>query len=101
MKKFRVNTETFEYRADKYRTAEEAFFDLNDHDDKTVGIFDTLDEARKCLANINVSTTIFNNGKLAIATIAYLEEADFELDDGEWEFISGSDYWDIKSGDMQ
>jgi hypothetical protein len=97
MTKFRVNTETFEYCTDKYSTPEEAYFDSDNHNDKTVAIFDTLDEAREYLVNVKVSTDIFNNGKSALAAIAYIEEADFELnDDSEWEFISGSDYWDFK-----
>lgn len=96
MIKYAVMTESFEFNPTKYATPWDAYWACDDHDDKRVAICDTLDEARLRLATIKTETVRFSY-RLARASIAYIEEADFEMnEDGEWEFISGSDIWDYK-----
>lgn len=96
MIKYELNTETFEYNPTKYLTAEEAYFGKDfDHYNKRVGIYDTLDEARKALAECIPETVVFSR-KLRRATVYYIIESDFELnDDGEWGLIAGADIWDF------
>lgn len=96
MIKYAVHTEHFEFNPTKYKTAEDAFFTYDDHWDKQLGIFDTLEEARAFLKTISVSSHRYSY-TLADATVAFIMEADYDLnDDGEWEFIEGADYWDFK-----
>lgn len=94
--KYAVNKETFEFNPSKNSTPEEAFWDMNDHNDKRIAVCDTLEQARVLLKGVEVTTTVFGY-KLARATVAYIEESEFDLnDDGEWEFVSGSNYYDFK-----
>jgi hypothetical protein len=96
MIKYAVKTERFEFNPTKYRTAEAAFIDLDDHSDETIGLFDAVEEARAALALVDVNTSR-HSYKLAVATVAYIEVADYELnEDGEWEFIEGRDIDDFK-----
>lgn len=95
MTKFTVHTETFEFNATKYSNAEEAYWACDDHDGKIVGMFDTIDEARAELDKIKVSTYRFSY-KVAQATVAWIEESEYEDDDGELCFLGGADVWDFK-----
>lgn len=96
MKKFAIHTETFEFNPAKYATAQDAYWAGDDHCDKVVAICDSLEEAKAVLAKQAVSTHHYSH-KLATATVAFIEESDYEQDDdGEWEFISGMDVWEFK-----
>ena len=96
MKKFTVRTETIQFNVKKFSNAEEAYFAEDDHDDKTIAMCDTLEEARAILTGIKVSTHQYVSSDIAIATVAFIEEAEWEQDeDGEWEFIDGSDICDF------
>ena len=100
MEKFAVLTEGFEFNPTKYRSPIDAFNEYDDHNSKTIGIFDTMDEALSALEKIPVSTYRYNY-RCARAEIAFIEIADFELnDDGEWEFVMGSDYDEFRYEDL-
>ena len=90
--KFVVNTETFEFNPKKYLTAEDAYLAYDDHDNEEEGIYDTLDEARNALANISVYTDKFSS-TLARATTAWIEEREYDDEDGE--FLGGANVWDF------
>lgn len=94
--KYAICTESFEFNPTKYSTPEEAYWAYDDHNDKRIALFDTLEEARQALNDIRVETASYSY-KLSRATIAYIEEAEFDQDeDGEWEFVDGSNYYDFK-----
>ena len=97
MTKFVVYTETFEYNHRKYSCAEEAYFAGRDCDPKQIALCDTLEEARVVLNGLKVVscvTTGFGGNSFTQATVAYIEEADWELnDDGEWEFICDAELY--------
>ncbi|MBQ7846864.1 MAG: hypothetical protein IJ344_01135 [Clostridia bacterium] len=96
MIKYTVNTETFEFNPTKHATAELAFHAYDDHSNKIVATLDTIEKARKALDSIKVSTYRFGY-KVAQATVAYIEEAEFDLDeDGELEYVQGGDILDFK-----
>lgn len=92
---YAVKKETFEFNPRKYPSIEDAWNAYNDHDDVCIGIFETLEEAREVLAKVEVETVRFSYS-LARGDIAYIEEATFDNEDGEWEFVAGSDFWDFK-----
>ena len=95
MKKFTLRQETFEFNPTKYESAQDAFFDYDDHNDKIIGFFDTIEEAREKLKEIRVMTYRYSY-KVAQATVAFIEEGEYEYDDeGELCFIEGSDIWDF------
>ena len=95
MIKFTVHTETFEFNPTKFSNAEEAYWAYEDHNDNTIGMFDTLDKARTELAKIKVITYRFSY-KVAQATAAWIEESEYEEDDGELCFLGGANVWDFK-----
>lgn len=90
MIRYAVMTETFEFNPTKHKTAEDAFFAYDDHNSKTIALFDSLDEARAELAKHTPKTYRFEY-KLAQASVVYIEEADFDGD----EFIEGSNIYDF------
>ena len=96
MIKYELNTETFEYNPTKFPTAQDAYFGIDfDHYNKRLGIYDTLEDARKALTECIPETVVFS-WKLRRATVFFITESDFELnDDGEWELIAGADIWDF------
>ena len=94
MKKYEVRTDTLEFNPDKFRTPSEIFnyWLTKDNDSEIVAFCDTFEKAQATLAKQTPSTYRLVNG-LARATIFYIESAEyFQKEDGEWEFISGSDY---------
>lgn len=95
MNKYTVNVETFEFDPTRYATAEEAYMAYDDHNDKEVGIFDTIEEARKELEKISVSTYRFSY-KVARATAAWIEEGEYCEEDGKLCFLGGVDVWNFK-----
>lgn len=100
MKKFAVRTDTFEFDPSRY-TPEEAYFAGDDHDDEVVALFDSIDEAKDFLEGISVYSQKFSF-RSARAFVAFIEEADWDQDeDGEWQFISGSDIWDFKFEEVE
>ena len=99
--KYAICTETFEFNPSQYATPEEAYWDMDDHNDKQIALCDSIEEARDSLQGVEVTTIRFGC-KLARATVAYIEEATFDLnDDGEWEFVIGSNYWDFKCDELE
>ena len=94
---FSVEIETIEFDPTKHTTVRSAFDEAlyKDTDAKTVGLFETIEEARAKLAEIKVSTRKYSE-KLACAEVAYIAEATYELQDVEWEFIEGTNFWDLK-----
>jgi hypothetical protein len=102
MIKYSVNTTSFEFNPTKCDGIEDAFFKFEgDANAKPIAICDTLEEAREILSQLKVSTHRYSY-KLAYAEMAYIEEADFEYDEEleSWEFISGSNYWDITGEEL-
>ena len=95
--KYMVRKETFEFNPRKNTDIEEAFFNMRDHASMQIALCDSIEEARSILENIEVETISFSES-LSRATVAYIEAAEFEKEgnSGEWEFVSGSDYWDLK-----
>lgn len=98
MTKFAVHKESFQFNTRKYKTAEDAYYAYDDHNDEVVGLFDTIEEARECLADIRVDSGIYLGSHNAWANVAWIEESDWDYDEdlGEWEFVMGSDIWDFK-----
>lgn len=96
MTKYAVNKGTFQFNPSKYKTVEEAFFDNDFHNDETISVCDTMEEALEILATAKIEYHAFSYSH-ATATYAYIEEADYDLnDDGEWEFVMGSDIWHFR-----
>ena len=94
--KYTIHTETFEFDPTKYHNAKEAHYAYDDHGDKIVGIYDTLDEARKVLAGLRVETYRFNY-RCAQATVAWIAESVYNVgDDGELEYDASRDEWDFR-----
>lgn len=94
--KYTIHTETFEFNPTKYHDAEEAHNAYDDHDDEIVGIYDTLDEARKALSEICVKTYRFSY-RCAQATVAWIAESVYNVDDnGELEYDVSRDEWDFR-----
>ena len=97
MTKYVIYTESFEFDPRKHQTAEEAWEHMDDHFDKVIALCDDLEQARAILAEQRTSVHHYSH-KLAGAEIAYLAEEEWEQDeDGEWEFINGSDIWEVKA----
>lgn len=95
MIKYAVYTESYEFNPRKYPTPEDAWIAYDDHYNKKVELCDTLEDARKVLQGIKVTTHSYSYD-CAYAEVAYIEEADWDLEDGEWEFVSGSNVYDFK-----
>lgn len=94
--KYTIHTETFEFNPTKHHNAEEAHSAFDDHNDKIVGVYDTLDEARKALSSIRVETYRLSY-KCAQATVAWIAESVYNIDDdGELDYDVSRDEWDFK-----
>ena len=103
MIKYAVNTAIYEFNPNKCDSVNDAFFKFDGSQEaKMIALFDTIEAARELLATIKVSTIRFSR-KLARASVAYIEEADFDYDEDldEWEFISGSDIWDFSCEELE
>jgi hypothetical protein len=103
MIKFAIVTDRFQFSRKKYSSVQDAWFDRDDTDSRHIGIYDTIEEAREILKSISVSTrTRYGSYYNVYAEVAMIEEADFEKnEDGEWEFISGSNYYDFKCEELE
>lgn len=95
-KKYTIHTETFEFNPTKHRNAKEAHDAYDDHNDKIVGAYDTIDAAREAIAEIRVDTHRFSY-RCAQATVAWIAETVYNVgDDGELEIDCSYDEWDFK-----
>jgi hypothetical protein len=98
--KFTVHTESFEFNPRHHKSILDAFLALTDTEDKLLGMYDTLAEARDALAAVKVDTRRYSYN-LAHAVVAYIYSSEYEQDeDGEWEFISGSDMPEFKAEEL-
>ena len=95
--KFAVYTDSFEFAPSQFPSIECAYLALDDRDNKLVALCDTLEEAQAVLATLQVSTRRYSHS-LAYAEVAFIEEGAYEQDeDGEWEFVMGSNIYDFKA----
>ena len=101
-KLFSVEIDRIEFDPRKHATVGSAFDEAlsKDRNPEKVGLYETIEEARKKLAEIKVNTTRYSY-KLASAKVAYITEATYELEDEEWEFIEGEDFWDLKFEEIE
>lgn len=101
MIKYAVMTDRFEFNPAKCKDIEKAYINLDDRNNKTVGIYDTIEEARKELANIKVETRQYSY-KLAAATVAFIEEGDYWFNDihEEIQLVSGCSIYDFKGEEL-
>lgn len=94
--KYTIHTETFEFNPTKHESAKEAHYAYDDHDDEIVGIYDTLDEARKDISQMSVETYRFSY-RCAQATVAWIAKTVYNVyDDGELEYDCSYNEWDFK-----
>ena len=99
MTKYEVFTEAFEFNPTKYKTAEDAHKAYDFHDAKSLGLFDTIEEARAFLATFQPHTYRFSH-TCAQAEVYYISEGDYDEEDGEWEFICGENIYDFKHEEL-
>lgn len=95
MKKYEVISDTIEFNPNKLRTHSEIFdhYLSEDTNGKRIALCDTLEEAQAILAAQTPYIQI-HSYKLASGTVYYIEENEYELIDGQWEFIEGSNIWE-------
>ncbi len=104
MTMYEVLKASFAYDPRKVKSVEEAFEKYEGYSNaKGVKLCKTIDEAREALADIKVDLCIFDAGRYAEATVAYIEEGDWDWDEDlkEYVFCSGVDRWDFKAAIQQ
>ena len=104
MTMYEVLKASFAYDPRKVKSVEEAFEKYEGNSNaKGVKLCKTIDEAREALADIKVDMRIYDAGRYAEATVAYIEEGDWDWDEDlrEYVFCSGVDRWDFKAADQQ
>ena len=104
MTMYEVLKASFAYDPRKVKSVEEAFEKYEGYSNaEGIKLCKTIDEAREALADIKVDMRIYDAGRYAEATVAYIESGDWEWDEDlrEYVFCSGVDRWDFKAADQQ
>ena len=103
MKKYAVMTTTFEACAKGIKSISDAVIEFGTENAKLIALCDTIEEAREKLTKFSPRTyaqrTVYSFYQIEAA---YIEEAEYEYDEDTetWEFIEGSDIWDVSCEEL-
>lgn len=99
MKKFAIMKAEFELSPKHLTTIEDGVVIYGREYATTEALVDTLEEARKILAEFRPFTSEhrWNFQHCYCVKAAYIEEGEYEYDEdyASWEFISSGDIWDV------
>lgn len=96
MTKFTVLKSQFEFNPRKY-TIEDALDEYGMENARPIAMVDTIEEAREVLKGLGLEQTFAYKYNLHLATVAYIEEADREFNEGTetWDLVGYVCYWDV------